>query len=758
MLAAVPFVHPAMAAAAVAGAAVPLLIHLLNRRRYVKVPWAAMSFLLAAKRRSATRIRLEQWLVLLLRTLVVLLLGLAVARPYFPASGWVPAIASRCHHLLLLDNSLSMNARQGDGTSRWATAKAYAEGLLASLPSNDAVSLVSMAAPASAVIGSPNVDRRTVRQQLTAIEVTEQSTDIPGTVERALEILGRPESAPGNQFVYVISDFQRNLWPVDATVPTATSQALTKLGDFLENARGHLTLVWVPPAEPENVGIIGMQADATLLGVQTPIRILVEVAHFGRTTARDVTVELRRAGRVIRRDNLPSVAPRESTTATFMTAFETEGTHVLEARVLAPSEDALSADNVRFLSVEIRKERPVLLVDGRPGVTPYEGQAGYLATALAPRTATVDKAGKGIRHDPAPEDSPIQPKVITASELGSEALADYAVVALCNVARLSGEQWTQLAQFVGGGGGLLVFSGDLIDSDHYNELGYANGNGLLPCKLGRPTQPAPDSAAPTAEAPFVRLNSEALIHPIVAEFAGEPNSSLFVARVERHLAVEPDIRRAEIVLRYTNGEPAMLASSFGRGRVVLLTTSANMGWTNLPAKGDYVSLMLSTVAYLSPRRGEHRNASAGQIIFEPISAAESSMPLELAGDDGTRVAAAVVPHFEGLAVQCGPFPRTGLFALKVGGSIRSFGIHPDPAESDLESVGEPTVSAALKGRATLMSAASAKGGPRGPQTVELAQVTLILVAGLLFLELGMAMTLGRQSAAERPSTRGGLRA
>ena len=59
-------------------AALPILIHLWSRRRYQQVPWAAMEFVLAAMRRNARRIQLEQWLLLALRTLIVVLFALAI--------------------------------------------------------------------------------------------------------------------------------------------------------------------------------------------------------------------------------------------------------------------------------------------------------------------------------------------------------------------------------------------------------------------------------------------------------------------------------------------------------------------------------------------------------------------------------------------------------------------------------------------------------------------------------------------------------
>ena len=94
-------------------AAVPIVIHLLNRRRFQRVPWAAMEYLLAAMKRNRKRMRMEQWLVLLLRTLAVLLLISLVARPQLTGSG---LIGARAHHVVLLDDSASMWQRSGSAT------------------------------------------------------------------------------------------------------------------------------------------------------------------------------------------------------------------------------------------------------------------------------------------------------------------------------------------------------------------------------------------------------------------------------------------------------------------------------------------------------------------------------------------------------------------------------------------------------------------------------------------------------------------
>ena len=121
------FFEAPLTAAAVAGGAVsiPIIIHLLNRRRYRIVTWAAMRFLLAAQRKNTRRMRLEQLLLLVVRTALVLFLVLAMASVMPWAEGWwfrlfpdsaafAATSSRRLHKILVLDGSFSMAVKVGD--------------------------------------------------------------------------------------------------------------------------------------------------------------------------------------------------------------------------------------------------------------------------------------------------------------------------------------------------------------------------------------------------------------------------------------------------------------------------------------------------------------------------------------------------------------------------------------------------------------------------------------------------------------------
>src|SRR5471032_2391021 len=104
--------------------ALPIIIHLINQRRFQTIQWAAMMFLLAAHRMARGYSRLRQWLIMMFRMLAVAGLLFAIARPL--ASGWLGLAAGGQADttIILLDRSPSMQQRGlGTGDSKLETGK-----------------------------------------------------------------------------------------------------------------------------------------------------------------------------------------------------------------------------------------------------------------------------------------------------------------------------------------------------------------------------------------------------------------------------------------------------------------------------------------------------------------------------------------------------------------------------------------------------------------------------------------------------------
>src|SRR3954469_7713097 len=157
------FVTPAFVGAGLLLASIPIIIHLLNRRRFKTIDWAAMDFLLRAMRKNRRRVRFEQWLLLAVRCSVLLLLGLALARPLGCEDTSIAALAARRSglHVIVIDNSYSMSyeADRPDAKTHLDQAKLMAKRLIDRFSTGgESVAIITAAQPASSIIASPVFD------------------------------------------------------------------------------------------------------------------------------------------------------------------------------------------------------------------------------------------------------------------------------------------------------------------------------------------------------------------------------------------------------------------------------------------------------------------------------------------------------------------------------------------------------------------------------------------------------------------------
>ncbi len=206
--------------AAAAAVSVPIIIHLLNRKRFRIVRWAAMRFLLAAQRQNVRRMRLEQLVLLAVRTTLILLLVLAMAsvmpwaeeiwQRLFPASA-AGAIAGsqRTHRIVVLDGSLSMATRTGGEATCFDRARALAVDLLNTSPSGDGFSVILMAAPPQRIVPEPSDDAGKVARELQALRLPHGNADVPATLNAIDDMLRRSPGKFDAREVYFLTDLQR---------------------------------------------------------------------------------------------------------------------------------------------------------------------------------------------------------------------------------------------------------------------------------------------------------------------------------------------------------------------------------------------------------------------------------------------------------------------------------------------------------------------------------------------------------------------
>src|SRR4051794_1169339 len=274
-----------------AAASVPIIIHLLNRRKFREMRWAAMRFLLAAIRKNSRRIRIEQWLLLAVRTLLIVLVVLAMAKPYLESLGAMPILAGRrTHRVLVLDGSLSMAYSTGDLT-RFEQAKTLAAQLVKDARRGDAISVVLMADPPRVVIGDPSPNHAEVLKEIEEVTLPHGGTDLEASF-RAIDRVLEASSIPQKEVV-VLTDLQKASWrkPGD-------DDGLKRVLARLEARRPRSVVIDLGKAGGENRAVTGLRLGAPIVTVDQSTLVHATVRNYGPNRVEGLRVRLMIDGRL----------------------------------------------------------------------------------------------------------------------------------------------------------------------------------------------------------------------------------------------------------------------------------------------------------------------------------------------------------------------------------------------------------------------------------------------------------------------------
>ncbi|MDB4775954.1 VWA domain-containing protein, partial [bacterium] len=196
------FVTTSLAIAGVIAAVIPILVHILLRRRRKPMQWAAMSLLIEAARRHRRKARLEQIILLTVRAIMLILLGAALAQPLLGER--IGMTGERTTHLVLDDGIIS-GIVEADGRTSLERQVAEASDFIESLPSDERVSIILAGAPVRFLIESPTSDHRSAIRAMENLQAREGTTDIATALEFAESRLDQE----GAQEVRIYSDFRR---------------------------------------------------------------------------------------------------------------------------------------------------------------------------------------------------------------------------------------------------------------------------------------------------------------------------------------------------------------------------------------------------------------------------------------------------------------------------------------------------------------------------------------------------------------------
>ena len=574
------FLTGAFAIAGLIAAAGPIVIHLLNRRRFRVVEWGAMDFLRKAMQRSRRAVQLRDLLLLVLRCLVVALFGAALARPFvsgvssstlligagtiaavflavgLAAAGILTSTASvrrivvpgallcaigavaglfsmfgagetegasalrsreSLHAIILIDNSMSMAYESLEGTLLDRARKRVAE-FLDALPSGSQIHIVPLCGSGSDANISATAFRSKsdAREALDRIQPVDRIAVGTQAFDAARDAARQVPELPSKRVV-LVGDQQADFWA------GVSSDQLAALPD--------LQVMRIAAEQPENVAVTGFELQDGVADTETPAVFLATVQLTGDQPLSNVQVTLtvdgtEAASRLV--DLEPGQTRQiefrqrlDSVTDTGALGDGVTTAAMIQASVTASVEggvgDRLPRDNSRHLVVPVVAGLPVVFVDQAA-----EGEdldRGVIGETYRLRRLLAPRVSTNEEENR----QLIRIRHVPVDRLTEEVLSDARLVVVAGI-ESPGESVPLLRQYVEQGGPLVIAAGADFDADQWDELAWLDGAGILPASIsGEPMGQLPEVAVGTLEPFFLDTQS---LQDDVFRIEGESDESL----------------------------------------------------------------------------------------------------------------------------------------------------------------------------------------------------------------------------------------
>lgn len=773
------FVNGGMAWATLFLVSIPIIIHLINRRRFFRMDWAAMEFLLDALKRNRRRLRIEQLILLLLRILLMALLGLFLARPFLSESGfgWLASVLSNEEKIFIVDDSFSTSHREAGRTSfdRQMDALELQVSKLADRGGGDRLTILKGSRYRSPLVRGVFVDRdreANLRQRISTLAPNDTQLPLAPLLESIADA-GGEEGPTLPRLISILTDLRATDWTDGADGPREELQRALERVTGNPEVPTRLVVLDTGSDETGNIAVTGATVEGGKPVQDLPADIRVEIRNFGTLAARGLGIRLRYApapavseGEVgVPEDGtawttaigppVDELPPGGTGVYSIPCTFRSTGYYGVHVEVTGAN-DALAEDNTFPLAVEVVEGTDVLVITGEPSSEQYEGEADFLAQALAP----TGEVSSGVR-----------PTIVGEENLPRSELEKYAIIFALNVHSFPQEFLPLLGRYVRSGGTLVVFPGDQVDAALYNrQLGPpAEGDdpaphqGLLPARLGEiaGNPESPLSLKLEVDQPYFRVLRE----------LGE---LLSMVHVYRYYDATP-LPTARILGRFsdTEGSPAVVEHAVDDGRVILFATTADLEWNDWPRNPTYLMVLQEMVTAVVRSRTQQAMPLVGATLRVPVDISRYSQEARLRSPGyptrpATVLSAAPAPagSEEGSSDQAAfdfvldDTTQAGLYALELnvqagGTEWREIALRRDPRESDLARVSEARIRELYPEADITVVKDPAAFSDVGRGGFEASDLLLWAFIGLLFIETLLARYFAHHVSSAPAESRGG---
>jgi hypothetical protein len=536
--------------------AVPIYLHLYHRKTPIRKEFPSLRLIRLSVEFVARRRRMKNLLLLFLRILTIILVVMALSRPYIGQSASAGAASSTpAAFVVLLDNSMSMGSTH-QGISLFNTARSRALEILDQMQSGDKATVGLVNDPGQLLFSQLTWDRDALKKSLANAPLSMAGTSIYSSLLPALKLLVPLKNY--RRAVYVITDMTESAWK-----PLVEKYRLEQIDPGID-----LVIVPVGGAAPENLAVTDLEICAPVVMSARKVPLRIKVANYsGRMRKARIVVSINGERKHEKEIEIPQDAEK---VAQIEVAFAKVGMNRLSAAVQA---DALPFDNERFLAVRVFEPCRVLLI--KPETPPGQSESRedlFLRFALNPLNRS--------------RDNNFFVEARTAAEAVNLDLKRFSAVGLINQRDLPADLVKKLGPYLLEGGNLMWFLGDKIDPEWYNrnlidELG---GSYLLPARIFKRVGNA------VSRSIAYQMTDLDFGHPAFSLFSRDGNGDPGRAQVYEFFQVRPN-PAALLLSRLSHGLPAIVEEKRGQGRALLITFSADTAWSDWPLKPTWLPFL-----------------------------------------------------------------------------------------------------------------------------------------------------------------------
>jgi hypothetical protein len=644
------FLNPIFLFAAGVAVLFPLLIHLFNRQKVKKVYFSSLLFLRSLEKTRMRRVKIKEYLLLLIRSLIILLVVAAFARPAI-RGGFASRVGAhaKTSTVILLDDSYSMRYETKEG-SLFDLSKRKAKEIISQLKEGDEASLILFSSKPELTRLKPTYDFKNLLNQLDEVQPSYQITDVGQALKSAFEIL--KDSKNLNQETYLISDMEKSGWSFGDG--SFSSQ---------ENGQVKLYLLDVWPNEKQNLCIDKIDFGNQLIEKGRPFQIKAQVTNFTSQPVKNFLVGLYLDGRRVSQTDI-DIERGGKATVEFTHAVDAAGTHTGFFEI---TDDDLMIDNRRYFAFKIPEKIEVLLVGEHPRDT-Y-----HLKLALNPQ-----------------QESDVH---MVVSEADGKSLAGvdfdkYQAIIFSNLSKLSDVGVTNLERFVQRGGGVLFILGNNVDPQFYRQEIIKR---FFDLDLRLPVTATKNVGG------FFTLEKIDWDHPIFQVYQNVEENKL--PQMEFFSLFElPESEKVKVVSRFNLGRPALMERKLGSGKVLLFAASLDEKESDLVVHPFFVPFVNRTVEYLASDLTKlFEDILVGSRVERELAPEMSREEIKLVDPENLESSLAPSIQKDKLVLNIQNTEKPGIYKIKAEEKVvDQFAVNIDPKDSDPQKIEKSEIEKKLK--------------------------------------------------------------